>query len=592
MKKTLHIQVKNKIATYKQRGGAVVCGNTDYQIAFAFDSEWDAYPRKTARFIWNGQHLDQPFTGDVCPMPKVYDTTSCLVGVYVDDFETTTPAKIDCIKSILCVKSEKHNESDKVYADDAKESADRAANEADRAEDAADRAEEAAKDLTTDYLPLAGGDLTGTLGIKQGGVGVQLGTSGNICATDTHNGGGTTRTILGAGIHWATDAATEDEMTIGHPVFHLALRGSRKRPTYCEAANKANNTELALLKDVYLASTGDTTDRLAEIQTLLDTNGYVKLGKGEFYLSGQLKIGNGATLDGCGKATVIKQTPDSTQPSMVWLKSEGTIRNVCLQGEWTTTPTNETEKSSTRIGIVITNGTNNAIIDGCWIWGWTGQGILASNNSTATRSFLMSNCDICFNNIGLKTVESEYACITNCSFRNNITGVLNNGGNNKFVSCGFDMNYDGFVINEGYNNGHGSCNGCTFNHNTHYAVNMAYTELGFVFSGCNFAEGTIRNTKSKGIMFSGCRFGNWLKYNNYTTNPTLFSGCIFSHSPKTESAEWLDSYGGYKFTGCYNYNTGESVDNIPVAPSEQWTFTVEDANGDITTETREVLLND
>lgn len=313
-----------------------------------------------------------------------------------------------------------------------------------------------------------------------------------------------------------------------------------------------------------LTSTGDTTDRLAEIQALLDSNGYVKLGMGEFYLSGQLRIGNGATLDGYGKATVIKQTPDSTQPSMIWLKSEGTIRNVCLQGEWTDTPTPETAKSSSRIGIVISGGTNNAIIDGCWICGWTGQGVLASTNSMATRSFLMSNCDVRWNNVGLKTEESEYACITGCTFRNNITGVLNNGGNNKFVSCGIDSNYDGFVINHATNNGHGSCNGCTLNHNTHYAVNMAYTEFGFVFSGCNFAEGTIRNTQSKGIMFSGCRFGNWLKYNNYTANATLFSGCIFSHSPQTESDEWLDSYNGYKFINCFNYNTGESVDNVPL----------------------------
>lgn len=411
-----------------------------------------------------------------------------------------------------------------------------------------------------EVLHLAGGTMTGELGIKQGGVGMQLGTSGNICATDTHSGGGTTRTILGAGIHWATDATVEDEMTVGHPVFHLAMRGSKKRPTYCQAANKKNNTEVALLKDVYLASTGDTTDRLAEIQELLDNNGYVQLGKGEFYLSGQLQIKNGATLDGCGKATVIKQTPDSTQPSMIYLASEGTIRNVCVQGEWTDTPTNETPKTSIRIGIVITNGTNNAIIDGCWIRGWTGQGILATNNSTATRSFLMSNCDVSWNNIGLKTEASEYACVTNCTFRNNITGILNNGGNNKFTSCGIDSNYDGFVINEGYNNGHGSCVGCTFNHNTHYAVNMAYTESGFIFSGCNFAEGTIRNTKSKGILFTGCRFGNWLKYNNYTTNVTMFTGCVFSHSPRTESDEWLDVYGGYKFVGCINYNTGETVE--------------------------------
>lgn len=140
--KTLHINVKDKIATYTQRDGAVVCGNSDYQISFTFDSEWDEYPNKTARFIWNGQHFDQPFTGDVCPMPMVYGTTSCLVGVYVENLETTTPAKIDCLKSVLCDKTVKHGGNDKAYADEAKEAAIQARNSADVAVSASRSAEE------------------------------------------------------------------------------------------------------------------------------------------------------------------------------------------------------------------------------------------------------------------------------------------------------------------------------------------------------------------------------------------------------------------------------------------------------------------
>lgn len=109
-------------------------------------------------------------------------------------------------------------------------------------------------------LHVSGGTMEGELGIKQGGVGIQLGTSGNICATDTHSGGGTTRTILGAGVHWATDGSVEDEMTVGHPAFHLALRGSKKRPSYCEKSSKANNTELALIDDVPTKTSQLTND--------------------------------------------------------------------------------------------------------------------------------------------------------------------------------------------------------------------------------------------------------------------------------------------------------------------------------------------
>ena len=107
--KTLHIIVANKIATYSQRGGDIVCGNSDYQIEFTFDDEWDAYAQKTARFIWNGKSKDVVFSGTVCPVPIVANTDRLEVGVYAESLCTTTSAVIACRRSILCnsdVKSE------------------------------------------------------------------------------------------------------------------------------------------------------------------------------------------------------------------------------------------------------------------------------------------------------------------------------------------------------------------------------------------------------------------------------------------------------------------------------------------------------
>ena len=107
--KTLHIIVANKIATYSQRGGDIVCGNSDYQIEFTFDDEWAAYAQKTARFIWNGKYKDVVFSGTVCPVPIVANTDRLEIGVYAEDLCTTTSAVIACRRSILCnsdVKSE------------------------------------------------------------------------------------------------------------------------------------------------------------------------------------------------------------------------------------------------------------------------------------------------------------------------------------------------------------------------------------------------------------------------------------------------------------------------------------------------------
>lgn len=102
MKKTLHVIVSNKVATYLQRDGYIVCGNSDYQVEFTFSSEWDAYKRKTARFIWRGKPVDVEFSGNVCPVPIVANTEQLKVGVYVENLSTTTSAVIPCRLSVLC----------------------------------------------------------------------------------------------------------------------------------------------------------------------------------------------------------------------------------------------------------------------------------------------------------------------------------------------------------------------------------------------------------------------------------------------------------------------------------------------------------
>ena len=98
--KDLHIMVADKIATYHQRDGEIVCGNSDYQIVFTFDDEW-AGKTKTARFRWGGENHDVKFTGTTCTVPIITDATSVIVGVFADDL-STTPVVIPCKRSILC----------------------------------------------------------------------------------------------------------------------------------------------------------------------------------------------------------------------------------------------------------------------------------------------------------------------------------------------------------------------------------------------------------------------------------------------------------------------------------------------------------
>ena len=111
---TINVSVQNKHAN-SSSNAKIVCGNSDYEIKFAFDSEWDEYSAKTARFIWNGAHQDVAFTGSVCKVPIINDARMVTVGVFAGDLHTTTPARITAEKSILCDSGAPAAPSDDVY---------------------------------------------------------------------------------------------------------------------------------------------------------------------------------------------------------------------------------------------------------------------------------------------------------------------------------------------------------------------------------------------------------------------------------------------------------------------------------------------
>lgn len=115
MAKTLHITVKDKVATYRERDGFIVCGNSDYVIEFTLDSEWDGYNTKTARFIYNGSYEDVVFTGNTVEVPIVRNTDTVAVGVFSGDLKTTTSAIIGCYKSILCSEGVPFDPAPDVY---------------------------------------------------------------------------------------------------------------------------------------------------------------------------------------------------------------------------------------------------------------------------------------------------------------------------------------------------------------------------------------------------------------------------------------------------------------------------------------------
>lgn len=103
------IDVAERIATARDRpeGGKhrLVCGNK-YTVEFVFDSEWDAEAIKTARLTYNkngkSEYDEFVFEGTSCEVEIAGGITEVNVGVYAGDLKTSTPARFECLKSILC----------------------------------------------------------------------------------------------------------------------------------------------------------------------------------------------------------------------------------------------------------------------------------------------------------------------------------------------------------------------------------------------------------------------------------------------------------------------------------------------------------
>jgi hypothetical protein len=101
--KQLNIEVRDKIATFKSKNFNLVGGNSDYDVVFDFDEDWENYSAKTAVFVFGkGKPVYQVFEGNVCEGVEIYNSTMCLIGVFAGDIKTTTPAMVDCVyRSIL-----------------------------------------------------------------------------------------------------------------------------------------------------------------------------------------------------------------------------------------------------------------------------------------------------------------------------------------------------------------------------------------------------------------------------------------------------------------------------------------------------------
>ena len=96
---TIDIIIRNKTASAVDPP-CIVCGNSDYNVKFDFDDEWQAHNNKIGVFAYNRcgkwQSEKVHFEGDTCPVPVLHGVRSVWIGVTAGDVRTSTPADVPC----------------------------------------------------------------------------------------------------------------------------------------------------------------------------------------------------------------------------------------------------------------------------------------------------------------------------------------------------------------------------------------------------------------------------------------------------------------------------------------------------------------
>lgn len=247
----------------------------------------------------------------------------------------------------------------------------------------------------------------------------------------------------------------------------------------------------------YLSARGDTTDRTADIVSMLDSTGVCNLGPGNYYVA-NLQMPSGTTIRGSGFSTRIILDPSVSNGYAIKMGDGCTVCDLRVVGS--ITAISKPSSNGGRNGIVWesdydeseTTKITKGLISNVFVSYFTGSGIYFNNTGYGTAAaILIENAWVTYCWAGVNVdYWSEFNRLTNVSCTSCYYGCVNNGGNNVFTNCSFTSCTVGVLmdntIGDKPNSSHGSFVGCTINHsggNTGVAIHMINMGNGEVFTG-------------------------------------------------------------------------------------------------------------
>lgn len=110
-------EIKIKIRDKRAGGtGTVICGNSDYTVAWDLDQEWTPYDTKTMRVnLADGTYQDVVFAGDTAALPVLSTPGWASVGLYAGDLHTSRAADLRVLPSVTTPSGAPANPTPDVY---------------------------------------------------------------------------------------------------------------------------------------------------------------------------------------------------------------------------------------------------------------------------------------------------------------------------------------------------------------------------------------------------------------------------------------------------------------------------------------------
>lgn len=311
-----------------------------------------------------------------------------------------------------------------------------------------------------------------------------------------------------------------------------ALKGElEERLTALEEKVELSTTELSAAAHGVVPGNVDMAKMNSLLKKASEGNKTIRFDDGTYVFSDTINVLSNTSLVG-GTNTVFKPSPDSDVETLMSVGSgvdNVYISHLVLQGPLTDMPTVEGTKCGLRVDGAMRVNIENVEIAGFDGYGFYGARMSSTANGEFYKMLQITNCRFYNNYYGMCLgPRCEYTQTLNCVFGNNYVGCLNQGGNNSYVSCIFNVNNTGFRMDSAglSNPAHGGCNGCAFNHNTK-AIEVNDCAIGWIFDGCQIFYGTVDLNESSGVVFNACIFGSCTLN---STHSTLKSANLISDS--------------------------------------------------------------